>query len=123
MKNKKLKSKYITILRYIFRGTLASSIYYALRSVCMFDVTNQGFGVTLLKLGFCLIAMSVSAWGLITIDEHLSRRIDKMDAKAVADSVCSKPCDSCAYDCYDCERICEKGDCMKGVSEWLNERC
>ena len=70
MKKSRFRTKYITILRYIFRGTLASSIYYALRSICMFDVTNQGFGATLLKLGFCLIAMSVSAWGLITIDEQ-----------------------------------------------------
>ena len=122
MKKSRENTIYITVLRYIYRGTLFWSIFGAFRAIGVYDVTNQNFGVTLLKIGFCLIAMSVSAWGLITIDERLSRRIDKMDAKAVADSVCSKPCDSCAYSCYGCERVREKGDCMKGVSEWLNER-
>lgn len=124
MKNKKLKSKYITILRYIFRGTLAFSIYGMFRAIGVYDVTNQSFGLTMLKVLYCGAVMGLSVWALIMIDKYYSRRIESMKTSEVSKMICDEsPCDYCIYaeDDGTCSsHICEK--CVKGVSEWLNER-
>ena len=118
MKNK--KSKYITILRYIFRGTLASSIYLALRTACAYDPLTMSFWLTGLKVLTLGAFILISARCLTTIDEKLSRRIDRLKAWGVAEMAArqGKPCINCAY---RKDNFCGKR-CEEGVKEWLNER-
>ena len=114
------KSKYITVLRYIFRATLASSIYLALRTACAYDLITMSFWLTMVRIIILGAFILISVRCLIAIDEKLSRRIDRMKAWEVAEMTTrqGKPCINCAY---RKENFCGKR-CEEGVKEWLNER-
>ena len=118
MKNK--KSKYITILRYIFRGTLASSIYLALRTAFAYDPITMSFWLTGLKVLTLGAFILISAKALSQIDAYFSRRIERLNAFEVAEMAArqGKPCINCAY---RKENFCGKR-CEESVEEWLNER-
>lgn len=120
MKKSRKKTIYIIVLRYIFRGTLFWSIFGAFRAIGVYDVTNQNFGLTILKVLFCCAIMGVSVWGLITIDGYFARRIDRIKTRDVAEMAArqGKPCINCAY---RKDNFCGKR-CEEGVREWLNER-
>lgn len=114
------KSKYITVLRYIFRATLASSIYLALRTAFAYDPITMSFWLTMVKvivLGAIIIA---SAKSLSLIDCYFARRIDRLKAWEVAEMAAreGKPCLNCAY---RKDNFCGKR-CQEGVELWLNER-
>ncbi len=120
MKKSRKKTIYITILRYIYRGTLFWSIFGAFRAIGVYDVTNQNFGLTMLKVLFCCSIMGLSVWGLITIDGYFARRIDRMDTEDVADMIV-RPCSYCRQGpSYKCGEKIEY--CQKGIKKWLNER-
>lgn len=118
MKKSRKKTIYITVLRYIFRGTLAFSIYGMFKAIGVFDVTNQGFGLTMLKVLYCIGIMLLSVWSLIKIDSYYSRRIERMKSRDVAEAICTSPCKSCV----NYKRGCNSINCQKGVEQWLNER-
>lgn len=122
MKKSRKKTIYITVLRYIFRGTLFWSIFGALRAIGVYDVTNQNFGLTILKALFCCAIIGISVWGLITIDSYFARRIDRMKTRDVARAMVFQSCKHCSY--HDNPNKCEylNGDCVGGVEQWLNER-
>lgn len=112
---------YITILRYIFRATLAFSIYGMFKSIGVFDVTNQNFGLTMLKVFYCIGIMLLSVWSLIKIDSYYSRQIERMKSRDVAKAICTSPCKSCV-NYKRGEKYCNSINCQKGVEQWLNER-
>lgn len=114
------KSKYITILRYIFRATLASSIYLALRTAFAYDPITMSFWLTMAKVFVLGAFILISAKALSQIDCYYARRIDRIKAWEVAEMAArqGKPCINCAY---RKENFCGKR-CEEGVREWLNER-
>ena len=122
MKKTRKKTIYITVLRYIFRGTLFWSIFGALRAIGVYDVTNQNFGLTILKALFCCAIIGLSVWGLITIESYFARRIDRMKTRDVANVIINPSYKGCSY--YGNPNKCryEEKTCQKGIQQWLNER-
>lgn len=121
MKKSKIRTRYITVLRYIFRGTLFWSIFGALRAIGVYDVTNQNFGLTMLKVLYCIGIMLLSVWSLIKIDSYFSRRVERMKSREIAKAICTSPCKTCVnYKRGD--KYCNSINCQKGVEQWLNVR-
>lgn len=122
MKKSRKKTIYTTVLRYIFRATLASSIYLALRTACAYDPLTMSFWLTGLKVLTLGAFILISVRCLTTIDEKLSRRIDRMKTRNVAREIVFQTCKHCSY--RDNPNKCEylNGDCVKGVEQWMNER-
>lgn len=120
MKKSRKKTIYITVLRYIYRGTLFWSIFGAFRAIGVYDVTNQNFGLTMLKVLFCCSIMGLSVWGLITIDEYFARRIDRMKTRDDTRVRTVQPCKHCSYYCNlnKCEHT--NGNCQKGIEQCPN---
>ena len=114
------KSKYITILRCIFRGTLATSIFLALRTVFTYDPATMGFWRTLISVVILGAIILLSARGLILIDSYYSRRVEQLKSRDIAEMAArqGKPCINCAF---RKDEFCGKR-CEEGVREWLNER-
>lgn len=122
MKKSKIRTRYITVLRYIFRGTLAFSIYGMFKAIGVYDVTNQGFGLTMLKVLYCIGIMLLSVWSLIKIDSYFSRRVERMKSRDVANVILNPSCKGCFYFGNPNKCRYEEKTCQKGVEQWLNER-